>query len=84
MKTIKYKFMHSYALNIYDACNVLIAIEFCEMILLNIICNINMLDPIKVCLSYLVSRLILIPRGGNFQHDLKTRYESNTKLIGLG
>ena len=23
-------------------------------------------------------------RGGNFRHDLKTRHEANTKLMGLG
>ena len=25
----------------------------------------------------------LLIRGGNFRHDLKTRHEPNTKLIGL-
>ena len=53
--------MHSYALYMQDACTVLIVIEFQEIILLNVIYNINILNLLKIHLSYLLSKLMITP-----------------------
>ena len=59
----------------------LLLIEFCEMNLWNLLCNINMFDPVMIWLVYLLSKLMLIPL--NFLFQMRTRSRMVGRLVSI-